>query len=150
MRRSRGRWPSFPTSHGSASEEYTVTCPMPDDGSYDEGEFRSFMSHWPTGVTVVTSRDDGGPAGCTANAMMSVSLFPPLLMVSLASTSTTLKAIVAAGDFGLNVLSANQQELCDRFAKGPQGARFDRVRYRYRHGVPLLADVTAAIVCTVQ
>src|SRR5256885_9989154 len=124
---------------------------MPDDGSYDEDEFRSFMSHWPTGVTVVTSRDGGGaPAGCTVNAMMSVSLFPPRLMVSLATTSATLKAILRAGDFGLNVLGADQEELCHLFAKGPKGDRFSRVRYDYRHGVPLLADVTAAIVCTVQ
>lgn len=112
-------------------------------------EFRLLMSHWPTGVTVITSWDVNNPVGCTLNAMMSVSLLPPLLLVALAVGSTTLGAIRRTGEFGLNVLSADQLHLCQRFARGSQHDRFDRLPYRRELQLPLLDDVAAAILCTV-
>ncbi|HEY0699797.1 MAG TPA: flavin reductase family protein [Micromonospora sp.] len=113
-------------------------------------EFRSLMSHWPTGVTVVTSRDRGQPVGCTVNAMMSVSLVPPLLVVALGATSRTLLAVRATGAFGVNVLGAGQRDVCERFAVGPPETRFTGLRHHERHGVPVLADVVASAVCQVR
>jgi flavin reductase (DIM6/NTAB) family NADH-FMN oxidoreductase RutF len=113
-------------------------------------EFRGLMSHWPTGVTVITSWDGDNPVGCTVNAMMSVSLNPPLLMVALGAGSKTLRAIRGTGVLGLNVLSADQRDLCQRFACGSQHERFHHVRFGDQHDVPLLAGTAAAAVCVVR
>jgi flavin reductase (DIM6/NTAB) family NADH-FMN oxidoreductase RutF len=107
------------------------------------------MGHWPTGVAVVTSWDMNNPVGCTVNAIMSVSLLPPLLLIALDAESTTLGVIRRTGEFSLNVLSADQRDLCQRFAHGSQQDRFDRLPYRRHLRLPLLADVAAATICTV-
>jgi 3-hydroxy-9,10-secoandrosta-1,3,5(10)-triene-9,17-dione monooxygenase reductase component len=112
-------------------------------------EFRRLMSHWPTGVTVVTARDADSPAGCTVSAVMCVSLAPPLLAVSLAASSKTLDVIRRTGAFGLNVLGSHQRELCQRFSKNSQRDRFRGLSYRYQDRMPLLSGVVAAIVCAV-
>jgi len=115
----------------------------------DAQEFRRLMSHWPTGVTVITSWDMGSPVGCTVNSMMSVSLLPPLLAVALADGSNTLEAICRTGAFGLSVLGADQHEISHRFAHCSQTDRFSRLRYRWQNRLPLLADAVAAAICTV-
>jgi flavin reductase (DIM6/NTAB) family NADH-FMN oxidoreductase RutF len=99
---------------------------------------------------VVTTLDGEVPVGCTVNAMMSVSLAPPLLVVALAEASSTLQAIRRTGAFGLNVLAADQAQLCRRFARGNQDDRFLGLRYRSQRRLPVLRDVVAASVCAVQ
>ncbi|WP_433392193.1 flavin reductase family protein [Micromonospora sp. KLBMP9576] len=113
-------------------------------------EFRQFMSNWPTGVSVVTSRHGRTPVGCTVNAMMSVSLSPPLLVISLGRDSGTLAAIRSTGAFALNVLCTDQRELCRRFARGAQSERFRGVPVQYHRGLPVLSDALAATLCTVR
>lgn len=119
-------------------------------GPPDSDAFRAFMSQWPTGVTVVTTEEHGRPAGCTVNAVMSVSLDPPLLVVALNTGSGTLRAIRRHGSFAVNVLAAGQRELCRRFATGSQGDRFADVPYRWQLGMPVLDGVVAATVCRVH
>ncbi|HEY8581330.1 MAG TPA: flavin reductase family protein, partial [Capillimicrobium sp.] len=64
------------------------------------GELRRAMGRFATGVTVVTSRDAAGdPVGTTANAVTSLSLEPPLVLVCLARASQTLAAIRSHGAF---------------------------------------------------
>jgi flavin reductase (DIM6/NTAB) family NADH-FMN oxidoreductase RutF len=111
-------------------------------------EFCDFMRHWPTGVAVVTTVAGDRPMGCTVNAMMSVSLSPPLLVVALAEASATLAAIRRSGVFCLNLLAAHQRDLCQRFARGSQEDRFRGLAYRSRHRLPVLSGVVAAGVCT--
>lgn len=139
----------------AAPRSHTKEARTSDDGlrawpdGCDRDEFRFLMGHWPTGVTVITSWDTNSPVGCTVNAMMSVSLLPPLLLVALDLESTTLGVIRRTGEFGLNVLSADQHDLCQRFSRGSQQDRFDRLPYRRHLRLPLLADVAAAVICTV-
>ena len=64
--------------------------PVPD------AEFRHFMRHWPTGVAIVTTAGEHGPVGCTVNALMSLSVEPPLLLVSLCVQSRTLEAHIGS------------------------------------------------------
>jgi flavin reductase (DIM6/NTAB) family NADH-FMN oxidoreductase RutF len=111
--------------------------------------FRGFMTNWPTGVSVVTASLDGVPAGCTVSAVMSLSLAPPLLIVSLAAGSGTLGVIRRAGGFAVNILSWDQRELCDRFARGPQHERFQSVELSLHAGVPVLTNAAASAVCRV-
>lgn len=112
--------------------------------------FREFMTHWPTGVTVVTGLDGDVPVGCTVNSMMSLSVQPPLLIVSLGAGSSTLAAISATGSFGLNVLADEQDDLCKQFAVRPQCDRFLEVDIERVGSLPLLANAAASMVCRVE
>jgi hypothetical protein len=89
-----------------------------------EQSFRAFMANWPTGVTVLTTQVGVQPLGCTAQSLMSVSLEPPQLVVSLAETSHTLAGVRRSGVFGLSILHAGQAELGRRFAVGTAEERF--------------------------
>jgi flavin reductase (DIM6/NTAB) family NADH-FMN oxidoreductase RutF len=115
-------------------------------GQVEPAEFRQFMRSWATGVTVVTGLLDGRPAGCTVNAFTSVSLAPPLLLVSLAEHSGTLAAIRARAMFAVNLLSWRQRRLASQFA-APGRDRFGGVDFQLVHGVPVLAEATATTVC---
>jgi len=113
----------------------------------DSTGFRTFMSRWPTGVAVVTTAEGRTPVGCTVNAMMSVSLTPTLLVIGLITGTRTLEAVRAAGRFAVSLLSAGDQQLCQRFATRGLPDRFAGVAYRWRRGVPLLDGVLTAVVC---
>ena len=115
-------------------------------------EFREAMGHFATGVTVVTSVDaDGEPVGTTANAVTSLSLDPPLVIVCFDLGSLTLRAIRGHGAFVVNVLAAPQQHLSRNFARRGLAAAWDGVRHRRGPtGSPRLEDVLAVLECTVE
>jgi flavin reductase (DIM6/NTAB) family NADH-FMN oxidoreductase RutF len=115
-----------------------------------EAEFRDFMRHWPTGVAIVTTAGPNAPVGCTVNALMSLSMEPPLLVVSLGEDSRTLEVIRRTELFGASVLTPEQAELSERFCHCAPAERFAGLELRVEHGVPLLADAVAQTVCTVQ
>jgi flavin reductase (DIM6/NTAB) family NADH-FMN oxidoreductase RutF len=118
--------------------------------SVEQAEFRDFMRHWPTGVAIVTAAGPDGPVGCTVNALMSLSLEPPLLLVSFGEDSRTLAVIRRTELFGASVLAAEQGELSERFCHCAPAERFDGLALRVEHGVPLLAGAAAHTVCRVQ
>src|SRR5215471_12694316 len=81
-------------------------------------QLRDAMGHFVTGVTVVTSIGaDGAPVGTTANAVTSLSLEPPLVLVCFDLKSATLTAIRGHGAFAVNVLGHRQRHLSANFAK---------------------------------
>ncbi|WBC16748.1 flavin reductase family protein [Micromonospora sp. WMMA1998] len=81
----------------------------------DEREFRRTMGRFCTGVTVVTALDEE-PVGFTCQSFTSLSLDPPLVMVSSSNRGRSLPRIVRAGSFGSNILSARQEAMGRRFA----------------------------------
>ncbi len=116
-------------------------------------EFRRAMGRFVTGVTVVTTIYGGQPYGLTVNALCAISLDPPLLSVSLQRTSRTLAMIERSGCFAVNVLSAGQRALAERFARKDRGsAPFDTVPYhcgaRVRD-VALFDQALARLECVV-
>jgi 3-hydroxy-9,10-secoandrosta-1,3,5(10)-triene-9,17-dione monooxygenase reductase component len=115
-------------------------------------EFRNAMGHFATGVTVITSLGaDGQPVGTTANAVSSLSLDPPLVLVCFDLGSLTLQAIRGHGAFVVNVLAAPQQQLSRNFARRGFAAAWDGVRHRRGPtGSPRLEDVLAVLECTVE
>ena len=115
-------------------------------------DFRHAIGHFATGVTVVTSVGPGGePVGTTANAVSSLSLDPPLILVCFDRASATLEAIVTHGAFAVNVLAAPQQDLSANFARRGLAAAWDGVRHRRGPtGSPRLDGVLAALECTVE
>lgn len=85
--------------------------------SVTETRFRDVMGHLAGGVAVVTSRaPDGTRCGLTATAVCSVSLEPPLVLVSVDRDSRTHEAIEASGIYAVNLLSAEHVETAERFA----------------------------------
>jgi flavin reductase (DIM6/NTAB) family NADH-FMN oxidoreductase RutF len=121
-------------------------------GDVSAAAFRHAMGHFATGVTVVTSVGaDGQPVGTTANAVTSVSLDPPLVLVCLDHASHTLAALRSHGAFVVNVLSAPQQHLSANFARRGLAAAWDGVRHRPGPtGSPRLHGTLATVECTVQ
>ncbi|MEN3284444.1 MAG: hypothetical protein V7607_5584 [Solirubrobacteraceae bacterium] len=114
---------------------------------------RAAAGHFATGVTVVTANDPGGGAyGTTANAVASVSLSPPLVLVCLREQSETLRAARADGHFAINVLRHDQRALAERFAR-PTGADTWRgvvVEPGIVAGAPLLDGALATLECVVH
>jgi flavin reductase (DIM6/NTAB) family NADH-FMN oxidoreductase RutF len=117
-----------------------------------EAAFRNAMGHFATGVTVVTSVEaDGQPVGTTVNAVTSVSLDPPLVLVCLDHASLTLAAMRSHGSFVINVLSAPQQHLSANFARRGVAASWDGIGHgRGPTGSPRLHGALATVECAVQ
>src|SRR5215216_5173748 len=106
------------------------------------------MGHFATGVTVITTLGTE-PCGSTVNAITSVSLSPPLVLVCLRDDSRTLAALLDTGRFGVNVLHQRQQALAQHFAR--RGASWEGVEHTEgaAAGVPLIAGAVATLECAV-
>ncbi|MGW1146846.1 flavin reductase family protein [Streptomyces sp. NPDC002454] len=117
----------------------------------DPGAFRDAMRQWATGVAVVTTRDAGGPRGTTVNSLVSVSLDPPTLLISLKRAGRTEEVIRRTGVFTVNVLTAGQRALAERFARSlpSGGGGFAGVAHRPSpHGAgPELVGSAAVLTC---
>ena len=75
------------------------------------------MGHFATGVTVITTKDqDGNPNGLTANAFMSLSLDPPLVLISVDKGAQCYACFNLQNGFTVNFLSEDQEEVSRRFA----------------------------------
>jgi flavin reductase (DIM6/NTAB) family NADH-FMN oxidoreductase RutF len=105
--------------------------------------FRDVMGHFATGVTVITTVDEGRPLATTANAITSLCLEPPMLVACLNRDSATGKAVRRVGSFGVTILADDQGELARRFAtKDPN--KFAGVEIVHGPGgQPLLAGALA-------
>ncbi|WP_407552090.1 flavin reductase family protein [Streptomyces sp. Pv4-95] len=117
----------------------------------DPGEFRAVLGHFASGVTVITAPCEDGPAGFACQSFASLSLDPPLVTFMVARTSTTWPRIARAGVFCVNVLGAEQGELCRGFAVSG-GDKFAGVPYVSAPvtGSPRLTDVPAWVDCAIQ
>jgi len=116
----------------------------------DSSAFRRVMGHFPSGVTIVTTRLPGGRVcGLTVNAFCSVSLQPPLVLVCVDRFSDTHACILDAGLFAVNVLEAKGGEpLSRRFASPGADTKFEGVEYREEStGAPVLEDSIAWVDC---
>ncbi|AWN22035.1 flavin reductase [Deinococcus irradiatisoli] len=107
-------------------------------------EFRQTLGRFASGVTVITAAADGERRGMTANAFVSVSLVPPLILVSVDKRASMHAVLESAERFGVSVLSAAQRPLSDHFAGRPQPAE---VPWFDHEGLPLIAGAVAQLVC---
>ncbi len=85
-------------------------------------QLRSAMRAWTSGVAIVTAASDGEEHGMTVSSFTSISLDPPMVVVSLQTSSRTHALVSRAGAFGITILAASQQKLSERFADHPTGA----------------------------
>ncbi len=117
------------------------------------GDFRTIIGQFATGVTVVTAMDGDRPQGITVNAMASVSLEPPLVMVALDRKRFIVPMIDATQLFAINILHEGQLWLSDCFAGAnvsPGRDAFCGAEWRPgATGLPLLAGAIASMECAV-
>ncbi len=112
-------------------------------------KFRDALSRFASGVTVVTGvRPDGGLAGVTATAFISVSLRPPLIAVCLDKATTCIEAFTRGSHFAIHVLGERQKSLSVRFSQR-SGDKFQGIVYRLnRQGCPILEGSLGIIECS--
>ena len=114
----------------------------------DEATLRRVFGSFATGVTIATSVDELGQAvGMTASAVCAVSLDPPLVLVCVNRQARLHAVLFEHAGFTLNVLSANQQSVAERFASGVDDPFHDVAHRVLPNGVVLLEDTAAHIVC---
>ncbi len=82
----------------------------------DAEQLRTAMRAWTSGVGIVTAAYEGEQHGMTVSSFTSISLDPPLIVISLQNGSRTHQMVERAGTFGITILAADQQELSERFA----------------------------------
>lgn len=106
------------------------------------------MGRFPTGVAIITCAGPDGPAGLTTNAVSSLSLEPLLVLACFDNASRTLEAVREARRFAVNVLGAGSEELAGVFAsKRVAREKFAAATHTVAHGVPVLDDALAWLVC---
>jgi len=115
----------------------------------DDAQFKLALSHFASGVTVVTTEHEGRPYGMTVAAFSSLSLHPPLVLVCIEKTVKTHEAIAAAGKFGVSILGAGQADLSNRFASRVEDKFAGVAVTRGDLGVPLLDGAVTALACRV-
>ena len=110
---------------------------------------RQVMGRFATGVTVMTTRTGDEVCGMTANAVMSLSLDPPLIVVSVDKTAHMHSALLESRCFAVNVLKQEHESLSRRFArKGPKDFS-DLSCTAGETGSPILDDALAYADCRV-
>lgn len=113
--------------------------------------FREVFGRFATGVAVITSATPAASGGMTANAVCSLSLDPLLALVCFENNARTLPIVREAGRFGVNVLSADQEELARVFAsKLPESEKLEGVSHRYQAGVPIIDGALSWVACSLR
>lgn len=134
-------------SQSGARETLDVEPGKASAEAFGVERFRQVMGRFATGVSVVTYWADSAPAGMTASAFVSVSLDPPLVLVSIRKRSRLLRHVATGDCFAVNFLASDQTRASDYF-----GGRADGdcpVIFSEALGVPILAGGLAAIVARV-
>jgi len=110
--------------------------------------FRRVMGRFATGVTVITAEAEGGVRGMTANAFMSGSLSPPLCIISVARKAKLHTLLTTSRTFGVSMLAQGQEAISRHFAG--QGPTEPELLFEHMAGVPVLANVCAALAAEVE
>src|SRR5438552_2039255 len=89
----------------------------------DDAQFKHALSHFASGVTIVTTEHEGTDYGLTVASFASLSLSPPLVLVCISKSSSSHEPIAASGKFGVSILGSDQEAISGRFAS-PGGDKF--------------------------
>jgi flavin reductase (DIM6/NTAB) family NADH-FMN oxidoreductase RutF len=112
--------------------------------------FRQVLGAFPTGVTIVATRNgEGAPCGMTVNAFTSVSLDPPLVLVCVQRGASSYDPLLTTGSFAVSVLSTEQAALAAHFSTEPANMRFAEVDWHAGPlGDPVVDGSAAWLACT--
>lgn len=113
----------------------------------DPRELRRTLGCFATGVVVVTGQDGDRVHGMTANSFLSVSMNPPLVLVSIANDARMASVLGSASHYGLSILSCPQEPISSHFAR--RGSELE-LEFDWWEGVPLIADALGHLVCRIS
>jgi flavin reductase len=117
--------------------------------TFDSRKQRKIMGQFTTGVTVVTTGGEAGLHGLTANAVASLSLDPPLVLVAVDKSALTLDYLKKNRCFAVNILRHDQEDISRRFATpGPKDFS-DLKIITESTAAPILDDCLAYVDCRV-
>ena len=107
------------------------------------------MRVYPQGVAVATLASAEGPAGITVSSFTSVSLDPPLILISIAKGSAFHELLMGTRAFAVNFLADDQKSVSDRFAGRTRAKdRFEGLKFSKGDvGSPIIAGARAAMEC---
>jgi flavin reductase (DIM6/NTAB) family NADH-FMN oxidoreductase RutF len=130
----------------------TITGGEPSARALEPDWYRRVLGQYPTGVCVIAA--DGpqaGPCGMVVGSFTSVSLDPPLIAFYPAKSSTSWPKIEAAGSFCVNILGAEQEDICRTFS-AKSGDKFAGVSFHRapQTGSPIIDGVVAWIDCDIE
>ena len=111
-------------------------------------DFRSALSHFASGVTVVTTKDaTERPFGITVSAFCSVSLDPPLVLICVEKSTGSHHAFEQSGRFTVNILASNEGTISEHFASLIDD-KFAGIKHAVdEHGIPILSGSLATLQC---
>ncbi|MDO9418072.1 flavin reductase family protein [Pararhizobium sp.] len=120
----------------------------------DDLSLKLAMRSMSGGVSVITAGHGNERTGATVTSATALSVDPPTMIVNINRTSSSFPIIRAHGHFCVNILSAGQQHIADRFAgkggiKGIEryhGAEWTTLA----SGAPALVDALAVVDCEVE
>jgi flavin reductase (DIM6/NTAB) family NADH-FMN oxidoreductase RutF len=116
--------------------------------SFDERRFRDALGAFPTGVAIVTGTTETGErVGMTVSSFNSVSIAPPLVLFSVARRARSFAALTRMARYAVNILSQEQEELSNRFARPIADKWAGLLVLDGTTGVPLLPNALAAFEC---
>lgn len=119
--------------------------------SFDGRELRNAMGRFATGVCLITAVDkEQQPLAMTANSFSSVSLDPPLVLWNLQDGSDVYDAFATPQYFAINILSSEQQDLSNQYAKKGQHI-IDGEHYSDgKHGAPIIRNALVSFECELE
>lgn len=114
------------------------------EAGIDPREFRNTLGRFATGVTIITTEVEGQVHGMTANAFVSVSLNPPLILVSVDNRARLIDHLNASERYGVSILAEAHEIYSNHFAGRPvEGLEIPFVR---KNNIPLIEDAVAHLV----
>ncbi|MBS4202002.1 flavin reductase family protein [Bacillus sp. FJAT-49732] len=114
----------------------------------DDRLFRTAMGRFATGVTVITTKVNETIHGMTANAFVSVSLNPKLILVSIGEQAQMNELLKESGHFAVSILNDNQEDLSAYFAGQINEER--KIDFDVFNGMDVIKDALVNMTCTVQ
>lgn len=116
-------------------------------------DFRGVLSMWASGVSVVTSNDDGMLYGVTVSSFSSLSLDPPLVLVCLANSNRILSMVQTSKGFAVSILASDQAAASSYFARPGRlpTPDFTEIAGEWtRAGQPVIAGALAWMTCSLE
>lgn len=117
-------------------------------GLFDSRAFRDALGHYASGITIIGGLVDGAPVGFACQSFYSVSLEPPLVSFCVMKTSSSWPKIRPLKHFSINLLSSEQLEISNSFARS-SGDRWANVTWSESpHGDPVIDGALLTLDCS--
>lgn len=122
---------------------------MTNENTNSEQLFKEVMGSYPSGVTVVTTVDaKNQPIGLTVNSFVSVSIDPLLILWCIDKKSSSYEAFDHSDYFTVNILAADQGDICWAFASRTEPDRFSKCSWEFsENNVPVINEAFANLEC---